>query len=181
MFRPKNKKNIDSQESASCRGKNNILHRDLDIYKRCMFKEFKLEVNKSNRHWRSLNDDIICLSLFKKFQFETELAYQTNEIKRHVEQTYSWMAPDDRKQMVAKWTNQVRNDLLKKLNPPTNKWKEILLNEKDPKQENAEEGRSNNTEYQLDADKQLDKKQNSQSLASSDAYGEIVNTKILTL
>lgn len=127
------KKLIDSQESPSCRGKNNILRRDLDIFKKCMQKECKLEVNKDNRQSNRLKENIICLNEFKKFQFETELAYQTESLRQvlNVDKKYASLSSDDRDQIFKRLTLQIRQKLLEKFNVPKSKWKEMFINEPD--------------------------------------------------
>lgn len=127
------KKLIDSQESPSCRGKNNILRRDLDTFKKCMLKECKLEVNKDNRISHNLHNNIVCLNEFKKFQFETELAYQTEALRQMFNQDkkYISMATDDRERALKRLTLQIRSKLLEKFNVPRSKWKEMYLNETD--------------------------------------------------
>lgn len=130
---------IDSQESPACRGKNNILGRDLDIYKKCILKESKLEANKNNMKWHSLHNNIICLNEFKKFQFETELALQTAALRQHVDESYAWMAPDDREKLFTRWTRRIRADLLDRFDAPRSEWKERFINEGDFNEEDTDD------------------------------------------
>lgn len=119
----------DSQESPVCRGKNNILRRDLDMFKRSIFKECKHVVNKDNRVKTALRDNITRCQDFKQFQFETELAWQLDNLRRFVDAKYLSMAPDDKDRIFGRWKRQIRDELLARFEVPVNKWKEAVLDE----------------------------------------------------